>query len=260
MEYEPIAARFADRVVIVTGGGSGIGEAAVRRFSAEGASVVLAGRNKSKLKRVAGELPGERTLIHQCDVSRLPEMKQLMKATVRHFGKIDVLVNNAGVAIGGDIAEMKPGDWDKIMDTNARGVFNGCAAALPYLVESRGCVVNTASVSGLRGDWGMCVYDASKGAVVNLTRALALDYGSRGVRINSVCPTLTLTPMAGDIRNDRKALAKFRERIPLDRIAEPEDIAAVITFLAGPDAAFLSGVNLPVDGGVTASNGQPNFQ
>jgi meso-butanediol dehydrogenase/(S,S)-butanediol dehydrogenase/diacetyl reductase len=258
MQYQPIAGRFTNKIVIVTGAGSGIGEATARRFSAEGAMLMLTGRHKSKLERVARDLPKDRTKTRPCDVSRLPEVRRLVQATMREFGQIDVLINNAGVAVGGDIAEMKPADWNRVMETNARGVFNGCAAALPYLVKFRGCVVNTASVSGLRGDWGMCVYDASKGAVVNLTRALALDYGNRGVRINSVCPTLTRTPLAGDILKNKKAMAKFQERIALGRIGEPEDIAAVITFLASPDAAFITGVNFPVDGGVTASNGQAN--
>ena len=120
--------------------------------------------------------------------------------------------------------------------------------------------MNTASVSGLGGDWGMSIYDASKGAVVNFTRALALDHGPDGVRVNSVCPTVTLTPMAGDLEKDKKTMAKLRERIPLGRPAKPADIASAILFLASDDAAFITGVNLPVDGGVTASNGQPSMQ
>ena len=260
MNYEPITGRFREKVVIVTGSGSGIGEATARRFSAEGAVVVVVGRSRTKLKRVARDLPKERTLVQRCDVSKLADVQRLVSTTAKAFGQIDVLVNNAGVAVDGDIAKMKPADWDKVMNTNARGTFNGCQTVLPHLVQTGGCIVNNASVSGLGGDWGMCVYDASKGAIVNLTRALALDYGSRGVRVNSVCPSLTLTPMAADIKSDRKAMAKFLERAPLGRAAEPEDIAAVIAFLASPDAAFITGVNLPVDGGVTASNGQPNFQ
>jgi meso-butanediol dehydrogenase/(S,S)-butanediol dehydrogenase/diacetyl reductase len=140
------------------------------------------------------------------------------------------------------------------------GVFNGCRAAIPHLIKSKGCIVNTASVSGLGGDWGMSVYDASKGAVVNFTRALALDHGGDGVRVNSVCPTVTVTPMTGSLRGNKKLMAKVRDRTPLGRPALPADIAAVITFLASDDAGFVTGVNLPVDGGVTASNGQANMQ
>jgi meso-butanediol dehydrogenase/(S,S)-butanediol dehydrogenase/diacetyl reductase len=117
--------------------------------------------------------------------------------------------------------------------------------------------VNTASVSGLGADWNMSAYNASKGAIVQLTRAMALDYSRRGVRVNSVCPSLTETGMTEDMLEDRKLVAKFMERMPLGRVAQPADIAAVIAFLASDDARFVTGANIPVDGGVTASNGQP---
>ena len=137
------------------------------------------------------------------------------------------------------------------MAVNAGGVFHGSRAAMPHLIASGGCIVNTASVSGLGGDWGLSFYNASKGAIVNFTRALALDHGGDGVRVNCVCPSLTFTPMTADIKKNAKVLAKFRERIPLGRGCEPEEVAAVIAFLASDDASFVSGVALPVDGGVT---------
>jgi meso-butanediol dehydrogenase/(S,S)-butanediol dehydrogenase/diacetyl reductase len=143
------------------------------------------------------------------------------------------------------------------MDTNAGGVFNGSRAALPHLVRSKGCIVNTASVSGLGADWQMSAYNASKGAVVNLTRAMALDYGRQGVRVNAVCPSFTLTDMTKDMAKNKRLVAKFMERMPMGRIIMPEDVAAVIAFLASDDARMVTGVNLPVDGGVGASNGQP---
>ena len=114
-------------------------------------------------------------------------------------------------------------------------------------------------VSGLGGDWALGFYNASKGAIVNFTKALALDHGKDGVRVNAVCPSLTFTPMTQDMKGDRKLMAKFRERIPLGRGAEPSEIAAVVAFLASDDASFISGVALPVDGGLMASNGQPNM-
>jgi len=252
--------RFKGKSVIVTGAASGIGEATARRFSREGALTVLADLQDAKLGTVVSELPKDRTLGCTTDVTKYDDMERLMQSAIKAFGKIDVLVNNAGIAIAGKIGDVELADWDRIIAVNVTGVFNGCRAAMPHLIKSKGCIVNTASVSGLGGDWGMSMYDASKGAVVNLTRALALDHGKDGVRVNAVCPTVTLTPMSGAVHEDEKLMAKLRERIPLGRPAVPEDIAAVITFLASADADFVTGVNMPVDGGVTASNGQPNMQ
>jgi meso-butanediol dehydrogenase/(S,S)-butanediol dehydrogenase/diacetyl reductase len=251
--------RFLSKVVIVTGAASGIGEATARRFSSEGAAVVLADRDNRALRRVSADLPPDRTLARVADVSKYPQVEALIASTIERFGRVDVLVNNAGIAVGGKITEASLADWNKVMAVNVSGVFYGCRAAMPHLISSRGCIVNTASVSGLGGDWGMSIYDASKGAVVNFTRALALDHGSDGVRVNSVCPTVTLTPMTGSLRDDPELITKLCERIPLGRLALPADIASAIAFLASDDASFITGVNLPVDGGVSASNGQPNM-
>jgi meso-butanediol dehydrogenase / (S,S)-butanediol dehydrogenase / diacetyl reductase len=251
--------RFEGKVVLVTGAGSGIGEATARRFSEEGAAVVLVGRHKGSIEKVAKDLPAERTRTRVADVSKLRQVEAAVAFTVKIFGTLDVLVNNAGIFKGSTVTKTRPEEWQEVMDTNAGGVFNGCRAALPHLIRSKGCIVNTASVSGLGGDWAMSAYDASKGAVVNLTRAMAMDYAGKGVRVNAVCPSLTITGMTQGMAKDKKLMAKFMERMPIGRVAMPADIAAVIAFLASDDAAFVTGVNLPVDGGVTASNGQPNM-
>ncbi|MDO9360580.1 MAG: SDR family oxidoreductase [Polaromonas sp.] len=251
--------RFIDKVVVVTGAGSGIGEATARRFSEEGACVVLAGRDRKKLDAVADTLPEMRTMVCVADVSRYAEVEALVSQAVMRFGGLHVVVSNAGVAPEGDVTQVSLDNWEQVMAVNAGGVFHCARAAMPYLVQSRGCIINTASVSGLGGDWGLAAYNASKGAIVNLTRSMAMDHGKDGVRINAVCPSLTMTPMTDDIKNDEHQLKKFSERIPLGRPAQPFEIAAAIAFLASEDASFITGVNLPVDGGVTASNGQPSM-
>ncbi len=249
--------RFNGKTVIVTGSASGMGRGFAERFSQEGANVVLCDQDEDKLKAVAAELPKERTLAHACDVTDFDAVKQLVAAAVERFGALDVMVNNAGIASEGNVLEVPLDEWKKTIDTDLSGVFHGCRAALPELLKTQGCIVNTASVSGLGADWSMSAYNAAKGGVVNLTRAIALDFGSKGVRANAVCPSLAHTGMTEDMLKDKALVAKFMERLPLKRVAEPADIAGVVAFLASEDARFVNGVNLPVDGGVTASNGQP---
>jgi meso-butanediol dehydrogenase / (S,S)-butanediol dehydrogenase / diacetyl reductase len=253
-----MADRFQGKVVIVTGAASGIGEATARRFAVEGAKGSL-GRPQSIRARESRETVSDRP--HPVARGRRFGFKRrrrnMVAAVVGHFGRLDVMVNNAGVHEGGDPAAITDDQWRKVMATDADGVFYGCRAALPHLEKTKGAIVNTASVSGTGGDWGMSPYNAAKGAVVNLTRALALDLGKKGIRVNAVCPSLTRTGMTADMMDDKDLLAKFAERIPLGRVCEAQEIASVIAFLASEDASFMTGANVAVDGGVSASNGQP---
>ncbi len=249
--------RFAGKVVIVTGAGSGIGAATARRFAAEGAEIVFAGRRLDKLQEATVGIEPERVLVQQTDVADGEAVRAMVAATVARFGGLDVLVNNAGVSKGGPFVSAPEANWHLVMRTNVDGVFYACRAAMPFLIERRGCIVNVSSVSGLGGDWGASFYNASKGAVSNLTRALALEFGGKGVRVNAVNPSLTESDMTTRILKSEALMARFADRIPIGRAARADEVAAVIAFLASEDASFVNGVNLPVDGGVGASNGQP---
>jgi meso-butanediol dehydrogenase/(S,S)-butanediol dehydrogenase/diacetyl reductase len=251
--------RFTDKVVIVTGAGSGIGAATAQRFAAEGAKVALAGRTRGKLETVAKAFPASHVLIQETDVSSKASVDDLVAATIERFGRLDVLVNNAGVAPMGPFMETTVDDWRSAMAIDVDGVFYGCRAAVPHLLATKGSIINVSSVSGIGGDWNMSAYNVAKGAVTNLTRSLALELGGQGVRVNAVNPSLTFTELTTDLEKNDALMAKFAERIPMGRGARPEEVAAVIAFLASDDASFVNGVNLPVDGGLNASNGQPKL-
>ncbi len=249
--------RFLEKVVVITGAGSGIGAASAKRFASEGASVVLVGRTREKLETTLLALPKGEHLIAPCDVSDSVQVKQLAERVEQTYGRVDVLVNNAGSVVQGKIHEVAVEDWKKLMGADLDGVFHCVHYFMPSLLKTQGNVVNTSSVSGLGGDWGMSVYNAAKGGVTNFTRALAMDYGADGVRVNAICPGFTLTDLTEDMKDDQELLNRFYDRIPLQRAGQAEDIASAIAFIASDDARYIPGVNLPVDGGLTASNGQP---
>ncbi|ETW11913.1 short-chain dehydrogenase/reductase SDR [Roseivivax marinus] len=249
--------RFTDKTVIVTGAGSGIGAATVRRFHDEGANVVLVGRTKDKLESAAEGL--ERTLCVSADVGSEDDCARVVEEAHDTFGPVDVLVNNAGVVAQGRVEEVSVEDWEKVIRIDLTGVFLMSRAVMDDLSRRGGSVVNTSSVSGTGGDWAMAAYNAAKGGVTNLTRAMALDAKRTGVRCNAVCPSMTDTDMASGIKDNDDTFETFKGRIPLGRPADPAEVGDVIVFLASHDARFVNGVNLPVDGGLSASNGQPDM-
>ncbi|MEU0465333.1 SDR family oxidoreductase [Amycolatopsis sp. NPDC006131] len=251
--------RFTGKVAVVTGGGSGIGEAAARRLLAEGASVVIAGRSEKRLREAARTMPADRVLVHVADVSVRADCDAVVAAALDRFGRIDTLVNAAGMNLVGSVPATSDEDWRACMGADLDGVFFMIRAALPALTASKGSIVNVGSVSSLGGGWSHAAYCAAKAAVANLTRAVACDHGADGVRANVVCPGLTVTDMVSEIMADEALLGKAWERIPLRRAGQVDEVAAAIAFLASDEAAFITGASLAVDGGQTATDGGPEW-
>ncbi|WP_299906640.1 SDR family oxidoreductase [uncultured Paracoccus sp.] len=247
------------KTAIITGAATGIGRATALRLVEDGYDVVLNGRSREALDRLAAEIGLDHAVVARGDVSRPEDARRIVEIAVARFGRVDVVVNNAGVVLPGTADSLEDDSFQQMLAINVGGVRNMVLAALPELRRTRGNVVNVSSVSGMRGDWGMYGYNTSKGAVSLMTQGLALDLGAEGIRVNAVAPATTNTRLAAPLHEIAPAMALLNSRIPMGRLVEPEEVASVIAFLAGPDAAFVNGVILPVDGGLSASNGQPNF-
>lgn len=252
--------KLKNNVAVVTGAAKGIGLAIAERLASDGARLVLADLDQAGLDQAAADLASRfdtEVATQSGDLADQEIAGKTIKLASDRFGRLDILVNNAGVVPTGPLLEASVADWRKVMAIDVDGVFFCTRAALPHLIRSGGNIVNVSSVSGLGGDWNMSFYNAAKGAVSNFTRSLALELGERGVRVNAVNPGLTFTDLTEDMKGDTALMKRFAERIPLGRGAEPDEVADVIAFLASEDARYVTGVNLPVDGGLTASNGQP---
>jgi meso-butanediol dehydrogenase/(S,S)-butanediol dehydrogenase/diacetyl reductase len=249
---------FTGQVVLVTGGGSGIGLQVARDFVDAGAYVVIAGRTLSRLEAAREQLGAGVTTV-TTDVGDAAEVNALVEGIVRDHGHLDVVVSNAASFVPGDITAVESADWDQSVRTNLNGFFYLAKAVLPHLAASGGSFVATSSVSGMRADWGMPVYNAAKGAVSLFVQALALDWGAKGVRVNAVAPSLTGTEPVAAITGNDALRAQAEARVALGRIAQPGDISPVVLFLASDAARYVNGVILPVDGGTSASNGQARW-
>jgi len=237
------------KIAIITGGSTGIGKATAEEFVAEGAEVVIANRTAAAGKAAADDIGCE---FVETDVSEYEQVEALVESTVDTYGGLDVMVNNAGVGSETSITEMSLDEWQRVVRIDLDGVMHGMKAALPQLEESDGCIVNTASIYGLVGGKGAAAYSAAKGGVVNLTQQVAIDYADEGVRVNSVCPGFVDTPMTEDLLEDERFYNFLKANTPMDRPADPSEIAPVIAFLASEKASYMTGANVPVDGGWTA--------
>jgi meso-butanediol dehydrogenase/(S,S)-butanediol dehydrogenase/diacetyl reductase len=246
--------RFAGEVALITGAGSGVGLAAARQFAAEGCRVVATVFDDAQLPVLADVPVAERQIL---DVRRAEDWTRVVSAAEAKFGGVDILFNNAGVTIRGDIAETDRATWDEAILANLTSVYLGCRAVLPGMRRRRhGAIVNNASINGIRGNTGLVAYSAAKGGVVAMTRSLALDHAAEGIRINCLCPAAIDTAMTRDYLDtvaDRAAVeAAIVAKHPLGRMASAEEVAATAAFLASRDAGFITGTAIPVDGGRSA--------
>lgn len=253
--------RFSGKVAVVTAAASGIGAATATRLAREGAHVYLSDIDSDGLARQAEALADVRSQISiiVTDVTDPAAVSALIETAAREQGRLDILINNAGMGSFGRVTEVTPENWHRVFQICVDSVFYASRSAIPHLIETRGNIVNTASISGLLGDYGFAAYNAAKGAVINLTRNMALDYGRDNIRVNAVCPGLIATPLSLKLRGNEAVMKEYDRLIPLGRPGQPEEIASAIAFLASADASYVTGVNFAVDGGVTAATGQPNF-
>jgi NAD(P)-dependent dehydrogenase (short-subunit alcohol dehydrogenase family) len=246
---------FAGKTVLVTGAAKGIGQAAARRFAALGARVALLDRDADALGRAAAPDSPESTLLLNADVAVGQEAADAVATVTERFGGIDVLVNNAGIHFARALDEYTDEEWNTIFSVNVHGTFHMIRSALPALRRSRGAIVIVSSMTALVGQDRGAAYVASKGALVSLTKALALELAADGIRVNCVCPAGVDTPLlrswASTLPNPEAVLRSQAEMHLLKRLATADEIANAIAFLASADASFITGAVLPVEGGAT---------
>jgi len=250
---------LAGKVALITGGGTGIGRATALAFAREAAKVAVVGRRLEKLLEVVKELKaaGGDAIAVSCDVSRAADVQGAVRKTVETFGKLNVVVNNAGVLHVSTIEEIPEDEWDRLIDANLKGPFLMCRAALPeFRKAGGGAIVNVGSVLGLVAMKKRAAYCASKGGVTLLTKAIAIDHGHENIRANCICPSIVETELVSQLFNTPDGDRVKRERlatIPLGRMGRPADIADLAVYLASDESSWLTGAAIPIDGGLTAA-------
>src|ERR1700686_2049243 len=251
--------RLSGKVALITGGGTGIGRAIALAFTREGASVAVAGRRVEKLREVISEVQkqGGAGLAVECDVTRARDVERAVKGTVERFGRLNVLVNNAGTLHVSTVEGISEEEWDRVMMVNVKGPFLMSRAVLPeFRRAGGGAIVNIGSVLGLVAMKDRVAYCASKGGVTMLTKAVALDHAHEGVRVNCICPAVVETPLVRELFGtgaEGEAARKARiAQIPAGRMGRPEDVAEMAVYLASQESSWVTGVVIPLDGGLSA--------
>jgi NAD(P)-dependent dehydrogenase (short-subunit alcohol dehydrogenase family) len=247
------------KTAIITGAGSGIGQAAAILFASEGAQVTVADISVPDGQATADQIEanGHSAIFVQVDVSQPDQVQRMIETTIDTFDCLDILFNNAGTNLAATITETREEDWDRVMAVNVKGVFLGCKYAIPAMIQrGGGVIINTSSAAGIVGLKGLAAYTASKGAVLQMTRNIALDYAEHNIRANALCPGVTASPMTLGVIEAHPDPEAMRQRMdhgrPLGRMAEPEEMARAALFLASNDSSFMTGAPLIVDGGFTA--------
>lgn len=242
--------RLENKVTIITGAGSGIGKETALLFAKEGAIVVVADMNERAGEETVAEIMkyGEGIFV-KLDVSSREQAQQIVKITLEKYGKIDVLVNNAGIVQDAFLSKMTEEQWDKVINVNLKGVFNCSQAVVEVMMnQGKGVIINTSSIVGLNGNVGQVNYAATKAGLIGMTKTLAKELGKKGIRVNAVAPGFIATPMTSNV--PEKILEMMKEKTPLRRLGEPKDVAYAYLYLASDEANFINGAVLCVDGGL----------
>lgn len=248
--------RLENKVALITGGGTGIGAGIARMFAREGAQVIICGRREGPLKEVADEIDknGGEVIYCLADVSSQKQIQEMIETITMKYGSVDILINNAGVYIPDDITSTSEEEWDRVMDIDAKGVYLMSKAVLPDMIKKgKGKIINIASIAGLFGFEKSAAYCAAKGAVVNLTREMALDYAPKGICVNAIAPGVIDTDMTKPFLQNEQAKQGFLSKTPVGRVGTPEDIAKGAVYLASDESDFVVGQILVIDGGWTIS-------
>lgn len=241
--------RLKDKVAVITGGANGIGKATAQKFITEGAQVAIWDIVKEKGEEAAKEL-GNNTKFYQVDTTSFEQVEKAAKQTHQDFGKIDILINNAGITMDATLSKMSIEQWQKVLDVNLNGVFYCTKAISPFMVEQAyGRIVNASSVVGIYGNFGQTNYVATKAGVIGMTKTWAKELGRKGITVNAIAPGFIATEMVKSI--PEKVINMLEGKTPLGRLGEPAEIANAYAFLASDEASFISGATLSVDGAVT---------